>query len=351
MFKCDHCEKKFSTKGNLTKHKNKKYKCNNLNDNEINNDNFKNLEENIQIKKENAELKNEMKEIKDILLKLLIKECNSNDIKDSSINSNNNINSHNNINSNNGNNVLFNFQYIEKNFANAKNIEDVMKIENISDETYNECKNKRIKNGSTHLLKKLCIEDKEIEERAIHCLDHSRKKYAVKTKDIWKNDPKGTVIKSICEPIIETVYKKIMKELYKEKNLSSEMLSELGLEVLEYKKNDIFNKTLDDCASYLILKNSKKENENQIEDKNKNDDLDDDIYVKFMNTKTRKSMTHIHTQILYEKFVEWYKENIGDENIPSNKEFIKNIKIHFLVHKSVKVGEKVSTGIKNLELR
>jgi hypothetical protein len=345
MYTCEDCDKIFKTKGNYIRHKTRKFKCN------------ADVEDIIKNKTDSnnklLEMEKEMKEMRDMLYKIFTEKNNSNniEIKDSTINSNSNSNSNNNINSNNGNNVLFNFQYIEKNFANAKNIEDVVKIENISEDTYNECKNKRIKNGSTHLLKKLCIEDKEIEDRAIHCLDASRKKYAVKTKDIWKKDHKGTVIKSVCEPVIETIYKKIMKELYKEKKLSQEMLSELGLEVLEYKKNDNFNKTLDECTSFLTPQNLKKEkeNENQIEDKN-NDDLDDNIYVKFMNTKTKKSTSHIHTQILYEHFTEWYKETIEEENIPSNKEFIKNIKVHFLIHKSVKIGEKVSTGIKNLAL-
>ncbi len=145
-----------------------------------------------------------------------------------------------------------------------------------------------------------------------------------------------------------------MKELYAEKKFSSEMLQELGIEVLEFEKENIFNKSLDECASYLIPKNfNNNDTEVKIENKVeniKNNNFEEDVYQRFMNKKTKKSISHVHTKMLYESFANWYKTNEKDENIPSNKEFSKNLRKKYLIHNSVKVGDKVSPGIKNLEL-
>jgi hypothetical protein len=337
MYQCNDCEKMFSTKGNLKKHMNKENKCGKREDStkSINN--------------------NEIKEIKDMLTKILQEKSNTinntnciNNINSNNVMKDNDINSHNNINvnSNNSNNLSFNLQYIEKNFTDAKNIEDEVKIEKVTDDIYKECKGKRIKNGSIHLFKKLCIDNKKIEERSIHCLDAARNNYAVKTNDNWQKDNKGTIIKEMCLPVIKTIYTKIMDELYKENELSGGMLGELSIEILKY-DNDSFNKTLNECGSSLMLKNCK--NNNEIKPKEK-DEIKDDIYKQFLNKKTKESTNHIHTQTLYDNFIKWHKENISEKNIPSNRDFMKNLKIHYLVNKSVKVDDKVSTGVKNLEL-
>jgi hypothetical protein len=364
MYKCPDCEKTFSTKGILKTHMNKKYKCKeNKDDSKLNTDKNELMGELFD------KLKNELKEyMRELLMEKNTDPNNStnnsnnsqinNIVKDSEIHSDTNSHNNINVNSNNSNsnsNVSFNLQYIEKNFTNAKNIEDEIKIEKVTDDIYKECKGKRIKNGSTHLFQKLCIDNKKAEERSIHCLDASRNNYAVKTNDNWKKDNNGTIIKEKCLPVIQTIYKKIMTDLFKENELSGGMLSEISIEVLKYDNNS-FNKTLNDCNSLLILKNSNKNKEiedkkENMENKQKNEinEIKGDIYKIFLEKKTRKSINNIHTQFLYEKFIEWYKENIGENNIPSNRDFIKNLRIHFLIHKSIKIGDKVSTGIKNLE--
>ncbi len=110
-----------------------------------------------------------------------------------------------------------------------------------------------------------------------------------------------------------------------------------------------------DCNKFFstkgnLTKHINKENKENNNKKKDNSEIKEDIYKEFLDKKTKESQNHIHTQRLYENFVIWYKENIGEKNIPSNREFMKNLKIHFLVHKSIKVDDKVSTGVKNLEL-
>jgi predicted helicase len=80
------------------------------------------------------------------------------------------------------------------------------------------------------------------------------------------------------------------------------------------------------------------------------ENVENDIYSRFMKTKTKKSTTHIHTKDLYNHFKKWYSEIISEDDIPSNVAFIKNIRKNNLFYKSIKVNNKVSSGLKNLEL-
>jgi hypothetical protein len=275
-------------------------------------------------------------------------------------------NSNNTINSNNGN-TTFNFQYIEKNFNTAENLEDTIKIENISEDMYKTCSNKYINEAAKYIFKKLCIDDRDVKKRAIHCLDLSRKKYAVKTENKWLKDCGGSITRSICQPIITDAYEKIIDKVKKEEKYSPQTVMDLMVKYSEYKLNDGFNKTLYDTSSDLILGNNKNdeiihkiENNDDVknDDKVENDKNDDDnkdvdnidIYLNFMKTKTKKSKKHIHTKELYDHFCDWYEKNISKENIPSNKTFIQNIKHDRLHYKSIKIGDKVSSGFKNLEL-
>ena len=50
------------------------------------------------------------------------------------------------------------------------------------------------------------------------------------------------------------------------------------------------------------------------------------MYLQFLNEETEESITHIHTTILYDSFKFWFKKNNPNSKIPSNKEFISNIK-------------------------
>ena len=76
---------------------------------------------------------------------------------------------------------------------------------------------------------------------------------------------------------------------------------------------------------------------------------DTDIYLNFLNECTKKSENHIRTSILYDAFKDWFVNNNPKTHIPSNKEFMINIKRHFNVTK-IKDNGSVVNGIKNLKL-
>jgi hypothetical protein len=356
MYACPICHKAFDRKFCLDRHLNKKNKC-------ISN------KENDDTESEVQKLRNEINEMKKFIYNNKTKKKysdsdsdNNNEnshennnakqiIRNSTIsNSDVNIASNNITNSNNNisQNVMFNFQYINKNFPNAKNLEDLVKEENITDEMYQQCKKTYINDGAEYIMKKLCIDDIKIEDRAIHCLDASRRNYAVKTQDIWHRDTGGKVAEKICEPVIRKVYRKINKEHIKENKFSLGTIIEFGEKANEYSKNG-FKKTLDNCASELDQK--KYDYTNQLKKENVVNIIENDLYDDFLNTKTQKSYNHIHTTILYAKFTEWFKDKYPNKKIPSNREFILNIKKYHTVYKSVKSGDKISCGIKNLELK
>ncbi len=80
-------------------------------------------------------------------------------------------------------------------------------------------------------------------------------------------------------------------------------------------------------------------------------DTKNDLYNEFLNEKTQKSCNHIHTTKLYSTFVEWFENKYPNQFIPSNRKFILNIKKYHVIHKSVQFNDKISCGIKNLELK
>jgi hypothetical protein len=72
------------------------------------------------------------------------------------------------------------------------------------------------------------------------------------------------------------------------------------------------------------------------------------FYQQFLNEYTKESDKHIKTKDLYETFCDWLI-NKYDIKIPSNKEFIKNIKLYKKVCQ-VKIAGYSCYGIKNLEI-
>jgi hypothetical protein len=66
------------------------------------------------------------------------------------------------------------------------------------------------------------------------------------------------------------------------------------------------------------------------------------------NTEENKE-GHIHCSTLYDTFKLWFKNNNPNTKIPSNKEFINNIKKYKEI-KKVRVDNKISFGISNLKL-
>jgi hypothetical protein len=144
---CYRCNKEFPKRSNLERHLNRKYKCKNIN--EV-------IDEVISDKNQNDELKSELidkdKEIEILKLKLIIKEKEdaikklSNNIKPVNQTINNTTNNKNIT--NNINNTYINYV---NNYPNAKNLEDCMKVENVTKEMIKECKDMYLIDGSYYL--------------------------------------------------------------------------------------------------------------------------------------------------------------------------------------------------------
>jgi prophage antirepressor-like protein len=74
------------------------------------------------------------------------------------------------------------------------------------------------------------------------------------------------------------------------------------------------------------------------------------IILRFIEECTEKSNTHIKTTDLYEKFKNWFKINNPNTKVPSNREFISNIKKHKTVE-YVKINKSTFYGIKNIGIK
>ncbi len=77
-----------------------------------------------------------------------------------------------------------------------------------------------------------------------------------------------------------------------------------------------------------------------------------DIYLRFINDcteETNDEKDRIHCSLLYESFKIWYKNNNPNTKIPSNKEFVNNLRKYKEV-KAVLINEKSQLGIKNIKL-
>lgn len=75
-----------------------------------------------------------------------------------------------------------------------------------------------------------------------------------------------------------------------------------------------------------------------------------DIYYSFLNARTEEYNSNILMSELYEDFKIWYKNNNPNTKLPNNRNFNNGIKKYKKIEKSVRVGNKVSVGIKNLKL-
>ena len=78
---------------------------------------------------------------------------------------------------------------------------------------------------------------------------------------------------------------------------------------------------------------------------------DNDIYKVYLNERTKASDKHIHTSTLYDDFKHWFCINNPKTKIPSNKEFVKELRHHYEVFDNVRVDGKNTTGIKNLQIK
>lgn len=74
-----------------------------------------------------------------------------------------------------------------------------------------------------------------------------------------------------------------------------------------------------------------------------------DIYLTFLNECTEESVTHIRTSVLYDGFKTWFITNNPKTRIPSNREFMTNIKKHKTVER-IRDNDSVINGIKKLKI-
>ncbi|ATZ80427.1 D5 family helicase-primase [Bodo saltans virus] len=74
-----------------------------------------------------------------------------------------------------------------------------------------------------------------------------------------------------------------------------------------------------------------------------------DIYLTFINECTETSDVHTHTPELYDAFKIWFKNNNPGVKIPSNKEFIANLRKYKTIERFY-YNQKQSFGIKNLKI-
>jgi P4 family phage/plasmid primase-like protien len=105
--------------------------------------------------------------------------------------------------------------------------------------------------------------------------------------------------------------------------------------LIEYYKKYIKDSKLMPTANILLWTNQYKE--------------DTDMYLQFLNECTDKSDIHIKTFDIYECFKSWFKINNPNTKIPSNREFISNVKKYKTVE-HVKLNGVTCYGIKNLKL-
>ena len=76
---------------------------------------------------------------------------------------------------------------------------------------------------------------------------------------------------------------------------------------------------------------------------------ENDIFKQYLDERTEDSDKHIHTSILYDDFKLWYMTNYPNQKEPSNREFVKEIKKYHTVYTNVRVDNKTTTGIKNIQ--
>ena len=249
IIKCHLCNKEFDRRDYLNKHLNRKVKCNGKIDEEIDKEIDKLIEEKIQ------------------------KIMKGKDIRDDKTNNANNINNTNNIinstittnsnnNSNNNNNITINntfmINYASNNYPSAKNLEDCVKIENVTKLMIEECKNLYFIDGSIYIIQEL-IGDEE-DKRPLHCTDPSRNNYIYKTKGNWKIDIGGSKIKSQVMPVIEKVYNVVheerMSDLPIEKHLFY-LANVRGKDMISSNVDKVYTKAMNSIKTNCLAKNNK----------------------------------------------------------------------------------------------
>ena len=171
-YTCKICKKKFKKKCHLDDHMARKKKCVEVNMEEIQENKINAIREKVR-----REITKEMKEKGGI-----------------TITTNNIINI----------NAPMVIAYCEKNYPEAKNIEQVFDVDNIPESIKEQCEGIDVLSDIGMILDKTCNIDTDI--RPIHCTDVNRLTFAVKSKDEWKTDPKGKLIQKNMRLCMHHIY-------------------------------------------------------------------------------------------------------------------------------------------------
>ena len=129
----------------------------------------------------------------------------------------------------------------------------------------------------------------------------------------------------------------------------------------ENEKKINYNLNVDNYKQYFILLLIKYFNKyevnglpynEQIEELTNKINTENNKSLEFMTNKTEyKEGCNLHTQTLYDKFKEWHYNNYPNEKIPSNRIFLQNIKLNYIIIDHVIINKKDSTGIKNISFK
>ena len=76
---------------------------------------------------------------------------------------------------------------------------------------------------------------------------------------------------------------------------------------------------------------------------------ENDIYKQYLEERTEKAETHIHTSVLYNDFKKWFSSNNPTSRIPSNKIFVTGLRNNIIIEK-VRVDGKSTIGTKNRKI-
>ena len=98
-----------------------------------------------------------------------------------------------------------------------------------------------------------CVEDKKANERSIHCLDSSRRKFIIRVDDSWQIDLKGKKMLTISIPITKDIFEKDFDfENINDPFMKSEIINKLIQ--LEQKTGHV--KITSDLTNITLLKNN-----------------------------------------------------------------------------------------------
>ena len=99
----------------------------------------------------------------------------------------------------------YNMFYVINNFTNAHNIEDLMTPQ-LTEKEIKYIKDRGAVSGTYQLIKDRCIEEIDISDRPFHCIDISRDKYLMRSKDNWSIDSMGNQILDVVFPKVRPLY-------------------------------------------------------------------------------------------------------------------------------------------------